>query len=55
MMLLAWSVDNDYQFAYDAIGFNTGVKFVNSNWPVSIPLVLVKLIRGLFVGFLRRK
>ena len=38
----------------DVIGCKTRVKSVNSNWSVSIRLLLVKLsrsVRGLFVGF----
>ena len=42
------------QFSHDFIGCKTRVKSVNSNWSVSIRLLLVKLSRsvcGLFVGF----
>ena len=42
------------QFSRDVIGCKTRVQSVNSNWSVSIRLLLVKLSRsvcGLFVGF----
>ena len=42
------------QFSHDVIGCKTCVKSVNSNWSVSICLLLVKLSRsvcGLFVRF----
>ena len=42
------------QFSRDVIGSKTRVKFVNSNWSVSIRLLLVKLSRSvcsLFIGF----
>ena len=42
------------QFSRDVIGCKTRVKSVNSNWSVSIRLLLVKLSRsvcGLLVGF----
>ena len=45
------------QFSHDFIGWKTRVKFVISQWSVSIHLLLVKLheiqsIRSLFVGFI---
>ena len=42
------------QFSRDVIGFKTRVKFVNSNWSVSIRLLLVKLspsVCSLVIGF----
>ena len=33
------------QFARDGVGYKTRVKFVNSHWPISIRLLLVKLSR----------
>ena len=45
------------QFSHDVIGWKTRVKFVISQWSVSIYLLVVKLhasqsIRSLFVGFI---
>ena len=48
------SPKNDCVGGYDVVGCKTRVKSVNSNWSVSIRLLLVKLsrsVRGLFVGF----
>ena len=42
------------QFSRDVIGCKTRVTFVNSNWLVSIRLLLVELSRSvcsLFIGF----
>ena len=42
------------QFSRDVIGCKTCVKLINSNYSVSIRLLLVKLSRsvcGLFIGF----
>ena len=47
------------QFSHDFIGWKTRVKFIISQWSVSIYLLLVKLhasqsIRSLIVGFMNK-